>query len=81
MGEVYEAEDLELRQMVALKTVHSHEATHEVAIERFKREIYLARKVTHANVCRIYDVGYHARPDGTSVIYLTMELLAGETLS
>jgi tetratricopeptide (TPR) repeat protein/tRNA A-37 threonylcarbamoyl transferase component Bud32 len=81
MGEVYEAEDLELRQMVALKTVHPRDATHEVAIERFKREIYLARKVTHANVCRIYDVGYHAQPDGTSVIFLTMELLEGETLS
>ncbi len=81
MGEVYEAEDLELRQLVALKTVHPRDATHEVAIERFKREIYLARKVTHANVCRIYDVGYHAQPDGTSVIFLTMELLEGETLS
>ncbi len=81
MGEVYEAEDLELRQQVALKTVHPRDATHEVAIERFKREISLARKVTHANVCRIYDVGYHARPDGTSVIFLTMELLEGETLS
>lgn len=81
MGEVYEAEDLELRQAVALKTVHPRDATHEVAIERFKREIHLARRVTHANVCRIYDVGYHARPDGTSVIYLTMELLEGETLA
>lgn len=81
MGEVYEAEDLELRQPVALKTVHPRDATHELAIERFKREISLARKVTHANVCRIYDVGYHARPDGSSVIFLTMELLEGETLS
>ncbi|MEO7794505.1 MAG: protein kinase [Thermoanaerobaculia bacterium] len=81
MGEVYEAEDLELRQPVALKTVHARDAAHEVAIERFKREISLARKVTHANVCRIYDVGYHARNDGTSVIFLTMELLEGETLS
>ncbi len=81
MGEVYEAEDQELRQPVALKTVHPRDATHETAIERFKREISLARKVTHANVCRIYDVGYHARPDGSSVIFLTMELLRGETLS
>ncbi|MBP7588213.1 MAG: protein kinase [Thermoanaerobaculia bacterium] len=81
MGEVYEAEDLELRQAVALKTVHPRDATHEAAIERFKREIALARKVTHANVCRIYDVGYHPRPDGSSVIFLTMELLEGETLS
>ncbi len=81
MGEVYEAEDLELRQPVALKTVHGRDAAHDLVIERFKREIYLARKVTHPNVCRIYDVGYHSRPDGSSVIYLTMELLAGETLS
>lgn len=81
MGEVYEAEDRELLQTVALKTVHPRDALHEVAIERFKREISLARKVTHANVCRIYDVGYHARPDGTSIIFLTMELLRGETLA
>ena len=81
MGEVYEAEDLELLQPVALKTVLPRDAAHDVAIERFKREIHLARKVTHANVCRIYDVGYHARPDGSSVIFLTMELLDGETLS
>ena len=81
MGEVYEAEDLELRQTVALKTVHPREARHEVAVERFKREIHLARNVTHANVCRIYDVGYHTWLDGESVIFLTMELLEGETLS
>ena len=81
MGEVFEAEDLELRQAVALKTVLPRDAAHEVAIERFKREIHLARKVTHANVCRIYDVGFHTRPDGSSVIFLTMELLDGETLS
>jgi len=81
MGEVYEAEDLELRQPVALKTVHPRDASQEIAIERFKREIALARKVTHGNVCRIYDVGYHARQDGGSVIFLTMELLEGETLA
>lgn len=81
MGEVYEAEDLELRQAVALKTVHPRDASQEAAIERFKREIALARKVTHANVCRIYDVGYHGRADGGSVIFLTMELLEGETLA
>jgi tetratricopeptide (TPR) repeat protein/tRNA A-37 threonylcarbamoyl transferase component Bud32 len=81
MGEVYEAEDLELRQAVALKTVLPRDAAHEAAIERFKREIHLARKVTHANVCRIYDVGFHTRPDDSSVIFLTMELLDGETLS
>ena len=81
MGEVYEAEDLELRQTVALKTVHPREARHDLAVERFKREIHLARRVTHPNVCRIYDVGYHTWLDGESVIFLSMELLDGETLA
>jgi serine/threonine protein kinase/tetratricopeptide (TPR) repeat protein len=82
MGEVYEADDLELRERVALKTVRSEVAGDTLAVERFKREIQLARKVTHPNVCRIFDVSHH-RPegDGAGVIFLTMELLVGETLA
>jgi tetratricopeptide (TPR) repeat protein/tRNA A-37 threonylcarbamoyl transferase component Bud32 len=79
MGEVYEAEDLELAERVALKTIRA-ETRDRVAEERFKREIQLSRKVTHPNVCRIFDVGYHAREDGERVVFLTMELLKGETL-
>lgn len=53
---------------------------------RFKREIHLARKVTHPNVCRVFDVAHHRLPapgaDGEqTVIFLTMELLFGETLA
>lgn len=81
MGEVYEAEDGDLRERVALKTVHPSVASEEGAIDRFKREIHLARKVTHPNVCRIFDVGYHAEADRTPIVFLTMELLEGETLS
>jgi len=76
MGEVYEVEDQELRERVAMKTVRPEAARDATAIERFRREIQLARKVTHPNVCRIFDVGSSA---GT--IFLTMELLAGETLA
>lgn len=82
MGEVYEVEDLELRDRVALKTVRADVAHDETTIERFRREIQLARRVTHPNVCRIFDVAHH-RPEGSSagVIFLTMELLPGETLA
>jgi tetratricopeptide (TPR) repeat protein/tRNA A-37 threonylcarbamoyl transferase component Bud32 len=82
MGEVYEVEDLELRERVALKTVRPDVAHDEIAIERFRREIQLARRVTHPNVCRIFDVAHH-RPEGSAagVIFLTMELLPGETLA
>jgi serine/threonine protein kinase/tetratricopeptide (TPR) repeat protein len=82
MGEVYEAEDLELKEPVALKTVRWDVARDTLAVERFKREIQLARKVTHPNVCRIFDVSHH-REEGAAepTIFLTMELLPGETLS
>jgi len=80
MGEVYEAEDLELRERVAVKTVLASIANNTVAIEQFKREIQLARKVTHLNVCRIFDLVYDPRPS-RPVAFLTMELLEGTTLS
>lgn len=85
MAEVYEADDLELHQRVALKTVHPWVADDKVAIERFKREIALARKISHPNVCRIFDLGIEsltsdARPP-IRITFLTMEFLRGETLS
>ncbi len=82
MGAVYEAEDLELGGHVALKTVRPETATNPRTIERFKQEIYLARKVTHANVCRIFDLFHHrlGSTDG-EIMFVTMELLRGETLA
>ena len=59
MGELYEAEDLELHERVALKTILSSIANDERSILLFKREVHLARQVTHANVCRIFDVFRH----------------------
>jgi serine/threonine protein kinase/Flp pilus assembly protein TadD len=86
-GEVYEAEDLELRVRVALKVVRPEIAENEQAIGRFRREIQLARQVTHPNVCRIFDVFRHQIPDSRPgrpprrFLFLTMELLAGESLA
>jgi tetratricopeptide (TPR) repeat protein/tRNA A-37 threonylcarbamoyl transferase component Bud32/TolB-like protein len=82
MGEVYEVDDLELNERVALKTVRPEVAGDTMTVERFKREIQLARKVTHPNVCRLFDVSHHRPEDGSAgVIFLTMELLLGETLA
>jgi DNA-directed RNA polymerase subunit RPC12/RpoP len=47
MGEVYEAEDQELRVEVALKTIRPRDSEDDLALERLKREIQLARRVTH----------------------------------
>ncbi|HYR43163.1 MAG TPA: serine/threonine-protein kinase, partial [Terriglobia bacterium] len=85
MGEVYEAEDLELGEHVALKTVRSDVGWGEQTLARFKQEIHLARKVTHPNVCRIFDVFHHIESSeggpGEKITFLSMELLTGETLT
>jgi eukaryotic-like serine/threonine-protein kinase len=81
MGEVYEVEDRELRTRVALKTVTIFPLLSAHLITRFKREIQLARKVTHLNVCRVYDLGHHSHPTCGDILFLTMELLQGNTLT
>jgi serine/threonine protein kinase len=81
MGEVYQAEDQELREPVALKIIRSEIANDDRTIKRFRREVQLARKVTHRNVCRCYDVGHHSADGKPQVSFLTMELLCGRTLS
>src|ERR1051326_2351109 len=54
----------------------------EDTLARFKREVQLARTVTHPNVCRIFDLHRHHEPESGRVItFLTMELVAGETLA
>ena len=50
MGELYEAEDLELHEHVALKTIRPDIAQDATVIARFKREAFLARRVTHPNI-------------------------------
>jgi len=76
MGEVFEAQDRVLRERVAIKTIGPELARDAKLIERFHREVRVARRVTHPNICRIHDFGEH---EGTP--FLSMELLEGETLA
>jgi eukaryotic-like serine/threonine-protein kinase len=80
MGEVYEAADLELGEHVALKLIHHDAGIHERHLAQFRREVQFARRVTHRNVCRIFDIACERREEGL-ITFLTMELLHGETLS
>ncbi len=79
-GEVYEATDTQLGGSVALKTLRPALAGHAIQLERFRREIQNARKVTHFNVCRIFDIGIDGAR-GRERFFLTMELLAGKSLA
>jgi serine/threonine protein kinase len=82
VGEVYEAEDLELGGRVALKILRPEIARDERVVRRFKQEILLTHRVTHPNVCRMVDLVHHqGSAAGEPVrVFLTMELLRGETL-
>src|SRR5437762_14125092 len=68
MGIVYRARDRETDETVAMKVLRPEIANDSCIVERFKNELRLARKITHKNVCRIYDF-YRT---GSSA-YITME--------
>jgi serine/threonine-protein kinase len=75
MGEVYRAHDLVLGQEVALKFLPEVASSNPAALARFYSEVRIARQVSHANVCRVYDLG---EVDGQP--YLSMEYVDGEDL-
>jgi len=72
MATVFRARDTVLDQNVALKVLHSDLAANEQYIARFKREIALARTITHPNVYRIYDIGQSG-----DVHFISMEYIDG----
>jgi serine/threonine-protein kinase len=76
MGEVYRADDLTLGQPVALKFLPDEAARDQGLLERFKNEVRIARRVSHPNVCRVYDVG-----DVEGHTFFTMEYVDGEDLA
>jgi len=76
MGEVYRADDLTLGQAVALKFLPDDASSDEGLVERFRNEVRIARRVSHPNVCRVYDVG-----DVDGHTFFTMEYVDGEDLA
>jgi serine/threonine-protein kinase len=76
MGEVYRADDLTLGQPVALKFLPAHLARDPDRLTRFRKEVATARKVSHPNVCRVYDIAEH-----DSQPFLSMEFIDGEDLA
>ena len=76
MGEVYRADDLRLGQPVALKFLPEALGRDPVRLAQFHNEVRTARQVSHANVCRVYDIG-----EVNGDLFLTMEYVDGEDLS
>lgn len=75
MGSVYKVHDRKIDETVALKLIKPEVAFNITTVERFSNEIKLARKITHRNVCRTYDLG----EDG-KILFITMEYISGQDL-
>ena len=74
MATVYEAQDLELSESVALKVFRPMPQDEE-GIARFRQELKVSRRLIHPNITRLYDIGVH---EGSR--YISMELLIGHSL-
>ncbi|MFB0566530.1 MAG: protein kinase [Candidatus Aminicenantaceae bacterium] len=75
MGEVYKVFDRKIKEKVALKLLNPEIASDEEMIERFRNELKFARKISHRNVCRMYDLS-----EKEGIQYITMEYVPGEDL-
>ena len=75
MGRVYKVFDKKIKEEVALKILKPEITADEKTIERFSNELKFARKITHKNVGRMYDLN-----EEEGIHYITMEYIAGEDL-
>ena len=90
MGEVYLAQDQTLERSVALKVLPPELVRSEERVRRFQREAKSASSLNHPNIVTIYEIGQDevrghegaAKESGpsSSVHYISMELVSGETL-
>ncbi len=80
MSFVYAAEDEELGETVALKIIRPELVYDDELVERFKREVRIARQILHPNIIRVFEFG-RAEVEGKVFFYLTMELLMGVDLA
>jgi len=75
MGKVYRVLDKELNEEIALKLIKPEIATDKKTVERFKSELKLARRISHKNVSRMYEL---LEEKGNR--FITMEYVPGDDL-
>lgn len=75
MGVVYEAEDLKLKERVAVKVLAPRISERPDVLEFLRREILLGRRISHPNVCPAYDLGI-----SKNLHFISMKLVQGKTL-
>ncbi|MSP61079.1 MAG: serine/threonine-protein kinase [Myxococcales bacterium] len=77
MGAVYQARQIAMDRMVALKLIHPHLAGTDAAAQRFHREMQTTSKVEHPNTIQVFDYG----KTDEGQLFLAVEFLPGRTLT
>src|SRR5213083_664348 len=81
MGVVYAARDLELDEIVALKVLRAPAGSEDAAaLDRFRHELRIARRISHPHVVRTHDIG-EAPGEGGGRRFITMEYVDGWSLA
>jgi serine/threonine protein kinase len=75
MGRVYKATDTKIKEKVALKLIKPEIASDKKTLERFGNELKIARKITHKNVGKMFDIN-----DAEGTHFITMEYVSGQDL-
>ncbi len=75
MGKVYKVHDTKIKEKIALKLIKPKIAKDKKTVERFRNELKFARKISHKNVCRMYDLN---KEKGN--YFITMEFVPGQDL-
>jgi serine/threonine protein kinase len=75
MGEVYKAEDLDLRRPVAIKLISKADLGESGTMLRLLREARAASAISHPNIVTIYEIG-----ETQTYCYIAMEYVQGRSL-
>jgi len=82
MGDVYRARDVRLDRPVAIKVLAPRLVGDSGFLERFGREARAIARLSHRNICTLYDLGHEDASAGAPAIdYLVLEFIDGETLA
>ena len=75
MGTIFRVFDQKTQEDIALKILNREVSADKNTIARFRDELKLARRISHKNICRMFDL---SESEGT--YYIAMEYVPGESL-
>jgi serine/threonine protein kinase/tetratricopeptide (TPR) repeat protein len=75
MGRVYKVLDTKIKEKIALKLIKPEIGVDRETLDRFGNELKLARRISHRNICRMFDIG-----EAEETYFITMEYVSGEDL-